>query len=132
MGMRPVAALVAGEDHGVERDQGDRKVGRMGRHALVAGAEDGVRAVEPAHRRASGARRAPVAVRGHVAEVQAPRRCIRLPPIDAMLRSCAEALSSNACAMTGYSRRTRGSAARSVIRTSEPTRSARPSRSTLR
>ena len=40
----------------------------------------------------------------------------------AMLRSCAEADRSNASAMAAYSRRTRGSAARSDIRTSDPTR----------
>ena len=50
-------------------------------------------------------------------------RCMRLPPMEAMLRSCADALSSNASEMTGNWRRTRGSAARSDIRTSEPIRS---------
>src|SRR5882757_4681361 len=50
-------------------------------------------------------------------------RCMRLPPMVAMLRSCAEALSSSAWEITGNWPRTSGCAARSVIRTSAPTRS---------
>ncbi len=52
-------------------------------------------------------------------------RCIRLPPMEAMLRSCADALSSSACEITGNWVRTKGWAARSVIRTSAPTVSPR-------
>ena len=49
-------------------------------------------------------------------------RCMTLPPIVAMLRSCAEALNSRASEMTGYCARTSGCAARSAIRVSAPTR----------
>ena len=59
-------------------------------------------AVAAFDRGAAGAGCTPVAGGRHIAEVQAERgRCIRLPPIDAMLRICADADNSSACAMTG-------------------------------
>ena len=49
-------------------------------------------------------------------------RCIRLPPIDAALRSCGEALASSACAMAGKRRCTAECAATSDMRASAPIR----------
>jgi hypothetical protein len=49
-------------------------------------------------------------------------RCMTLPPIVAMLRSCGDALSSSACATTGNSRATAGWSATSLMRASAPIR----------
>jgi hypothetical protein len=49
-------------------------------------------------------------------------RCMRLPPMEAELRSWAEALSSRACVIAGRRRRTTGFAATSLIRASAPMR----------
>lgn len=49
-------------------------------------------------------------------------RCMMLPPMVAMLRNCADALSSSASEITGYSARTPRCAAASDIRTSAPVR----------
>ena len=47
-------------------------------------------------------------------------RCSRLPPIEAMLRTWADALANNACAITGKRSRTPGSSATSLMRASAP------------
>src|SRR5437588_2818677 len=49
-------------------------------------------------------------------------RCIRLPPMDAALRNCGDALASNACAMAGKRRCTIGWTATSDMRASAPMR----------
>ena len=66
------AAGPAGVHHRVQCDQCDRDVRWMSGDARVAGAEDGMPAVEPVHGRAAGAWLALVAWRGRVAEVAAP------------------------------------------------------------
>ena len=65
-----IDALPAGAAHlddGIERNQRDREVGRMGGDAVLARAEHGVPAVLAADRGAAGARRALVA--GGVADI---------------------------------------------------------------
>src|ERR1700722_8076512 len=47
-------------------------------------------------------------------------RCNRLPPVVAMLRSCADAPASNACDSTGYASRISAWCARSALRTVAP------------
>src|SRR5437868_10697994 len=49
-------------------------------------------------------------------------RCIRLPPIDAMLRICGDALRSSACEIAGKFWRMYGCAARSLMRAIAPMR----------
>ena len=58
-------------------------------------------------------------------------RCSRLPPTVAMLRSWPDAPASTARASTGNPARTRGSAARSLLRTPAPIRSPPPARGSM-
>ena len=58
-------------------------------------------------------------------------RCIRFPPIEAMLRSCGDALASSACEMAGKRSTTTGCTATSLMRASAPMRMPSPRLSTV-
>jgi hypothetical protein len=68
----PAARSAAHVHGGVERRQRDAHVGRVGRDAVLAGAEDCVLAGQPADGRATRPRRPLVARHGDVVEVHAP------------------------------------------------------------
>ena len=85
-------------DHeGAHSCKHDRKIGRVGRHTGIRPTENRVIAIKAVERRTAGARASLIAAAiGLVAEIWQKVRCMMLPPIDAILRSWPDALSSSA------------------------------------
>jgi hypothetical protein len=106
---------------GVERDQGDARVGSVQGDAVVAGPEDGVhpcRSVTAAQPD-PGARLLQADTVGS-RKYRQRVRCSRFPPIVAMFRNWVEAPASNASHTSGTRSITVGSAASSSIVVSPP------------
>ena len=107
-------------DRRIQRAHRDRHVGRVRGDAGIARTDDRELAAEALQGRAAAAGIALVAGLVRIVEIRAAVRCRRLPAVVARLRSWPEAPASKARDSSGYSRRTRASAARSVLRTSAP------------
>ena len=86
---------------GIQCDERHRKIRRVRRNAGVTGPEDRVGTVAALDRRTAGTGDRRLQAADTSRKYKQRGRCIRFPPIDAILRICADADNSKACAITG-------------------------------